>query len=322
MADGGTLAFTDPDGYAAAIGDARLDLTITGAGDFRAQLTWLQLQHLKIYRCSENLPRIGYLSLSPKLTFLSFPIKATSAIFSGFSVQNGDIIFCSPGGRVHQRLNGACQWGLIVLSAQHFADCTKALVGRSFASPGASSVIHPPRTEMVRFQHLFRHACHLAGARRRIAELPEVARALEQQMLHAIVHCLTGGHDAGETHKARSHHAAVMACFEEALSKLADDRPSMSRLCAEIGVAERTLRMCCAEFLGMSPMRYLLLQRLNKARAALQRANAATTSVAEIAQDHQFLELGRFAVTYRITFGESPSTTLRREPRTFSAEKE
>ena len=315
MADGGTITFTDPDGYAAAIGDARLNLTITGAGEFKTQLTWLQLPHLKIYRCCESLSRIGYISLSPKLTFLSFPINAMPTIFSGSSVQIGDIIFHSPSERVHQRFNGGCQWGLIALSAQHFADCSKALLGRSLVSPGTSKVVHPSRTEIVRFRRLFRQACHLAEAKRKIAELPEVARALEQDMLHAIIHCLAGG-VSGETLKAKCHHAAVMARFEEALSKLADERPGISRLCAEIGVAERTLRMCCAEFLGISPTRYLLLQRLNKARAALQRANPSTTSVAEIARDHQFLELGRFAVTYRTTFGESPSVTLHRDPRT------
>jgi hypothetical protein len=32
MADGGTQTFTDPDGYAAAIGATHLNLTITGAG--------------------------------------------------------------------------------------------------------------------------------------------------------------------------------------------------------------------------------------------------------------------------------------------------
>lgn len=311
MADSGTQTFTDPDGYAAAIGDARVNLTITGAGAFRAELTWLQLQDLKIYRCCESLPRIGYVSLSPKLTFLSFPIKTTSAIFGGFSVQNGDIVFHGPGEHVHQRFNGACQWGLIALSAERFADCSKALVGRSLVSLGVGKFIRPPRTEVLRFQRLFRQACHLAG--KKIVELPEVARALEQEMLYAIIHCLAGD-NAGEPLKARRRRAAVMVRFEETLSKLADDRPSMSRLCAEIGVAERTLRMCCAEFLGLSPMRYLFLQRLNKARAALQRANPSTTSVAEIARNHQFLELGRFAVTYRITFGESPSVTLQRQP--------
>jgi hypothetical protein len=37
-------------------------------------------------------------------------------------------------------------------------------------------------------------------------------------------------------------------------------------------------------------------------------------SVAEVARNHQFAELGRFAVTHRTTFGESPSATLQRDP--------
>jgi transcriptional regulator GlxA family with amidase domain len=87
----------------------------------------------------------------------------------------------------------------------------------------------------------------------------------------------------------------------------------MPALCAEIGVPERTLRVCCAEFLGVSPTRYVLLQRLNKARSALRRADPSTTSVAEVARNHQFVELGRFAVAYRTIFGESPSATLQQD---------
>jgi transcriptional regulator GlxA family with amidase domain len=87
----------------------------------------------------------------------------------------------------------------------------------------------------------------------------------------------------------------------------------MPALCSAIGVPERTLRVCCTEFLGMSPTRYLLLRRLNMARSALRRADPATASVAEIARSCQFQEPGRFAVTYRTIFGEMPSSTLRRK---------
>jgi transcriptional regulator GlxA family with amidase domain len=132
-----------------------------------------------------------------------------------------------------------------------------------------------------------------------LIENPEVARALVQQMLHAIIHCLADN-DADDNHKMRHHHAAVMARFEEALNGHIDQKISMPELCGEIGVPERTLRTCCAKFLGVSPARYLLLQRLNKARSALQCADPSTTSVAEVALNHQFLELGRFAVTYHL----------------------
>ena len=75
---------------------------------------------------------------------------------------------------------------------------------------------------------------------------------------------------------------------------------------------ERTLRMCCNKFLGKSPSRYFLLRRLNMVRSALQHADSATTSIAEIARSHQFVELGRFSAAYRKVFGEMPSSTLRR----------
>jgi transcriptional regulator GlxA family with amidase domain len=104
-----------------------------------------------------------------------------------------------------------------------------------------------------------------------------------------------------------------MTRFETALRKSVDRRVTLSDLCAEIGVAVRTLRMCCHEFLGVSPMRYLLLRRLTKARAALRRADPSAASVASIARDHQFFELGRFAATYRAAFGEAPLTSLQRK---------
>ena len=102
-----------------------------------------------------------------------------------------------------------------------------------------------------------------------------------------------------------------MVQFEDALAANSDPHLSLPELCSAIGVPERTLRACCSEFLGMSPTRYHLLRRLNLARSALRRANPETTSVAEIARNHQFLELGRFAVAYRTVFGEMPSFTLR-----------
>jgi transcriptional regulator GlxA family with amidase domain len=103
-----------------------------------------------------------------------------------------------------------------------------------------------------------------------------------------------------------------MVRFEEALATRSEPHLKLSELCTAIGVPERTLRLCCAEFLGVSPIRYYLLRRLNMARSALRRANPETASVAEIARDHQFVELGRFAVAYRAIFGETPSSTLRR----------
>jgi transcriptional regulator GlxA family with amidase domain len=47
-------------------------------------------------------------------------------------------------------------------------------------------------------------------------------------------------------------------------------------------------------------------------RRALLRADASTATVTRLATDHGFWELGRFSVTYRKLFDESPSQSLRR----------
>ncbi len=315
MAEGRTLNFNDPDGYAAAFGDARIDLTITGAGDFEAQLIQLKLKHLDVYRCRENVPRIAYISLPLGRILLSFSAGAAFPVFNGFALRSGDMVFHSRGERMHQRSHGPCDWGLIFLEPEHLASYGKALTGRPITSPPASKILRPSRSEASRFLSLFKQACRLTETRAKLIERPEIARALEQEMLHAIIHCLVAD-EADDHPRGRHHHAAVMNRFEEKLSQRVDQRIHIPALCAEIGVAERTLRMCCAEFLGVSPTRYLLLRRLNKARSALRRADPLTASVAQVARNHQFLELGRFSVSYRTTFGESPSTTLQRVPRT------
>jgi AraC-like DNA-binding protein len=313
MTDIDVLTFGDPDGYAAQFGDMRADFTITGSGDFAARLTRLRLQDLEIYRCHESRARIAYITLPSEQIFVSFPIGMAAALMSdGFALQNGDLVLHGRHERTHQRSNGGCHWGVISLSSERLASCSKALTGRPVASPPAGKILRPARGDVSRFQYLFAQACLLAESKHKLIERPEVARALEQEMLHAIVNCLIAD-EVSDSSKTRYQHAEVMVRFEETLDRCINQKLSMTVLCTELGVPQRTLRMCCAEILGVSPMRYLLLRRLNRVRWALRRANPSTASVAEIARNYQFLELGRFAVTYRTTFGELPSGSLNRD---------
>jgi AraC-like DNA-binding protein len=105
-----------------------------------------------------------------------------------------------------------------------------------------------------------------------------------------------------------------MRRLEEVLDANPDRTLYVAELCAATGAADRTLRACCQEYLGMSPMRYLWLRRMHLARRALRMADPASTTVTEIATNYGFWELGRFSVAYRSLFGESPSAALRRPP--------
>jgi AraC-like DNA-binding protein len=320
MAENGTATFANPGDYQAGIGDASVDLIVTGGGDFNARLTWLSLRRLHVLRASENLPRIAFLSLSPALAFVSFPARAGPPLtYDGHGLQFGDVVFHSRAERMHQRTNGVSQWGLISLRPEQLAAGSKALTGLKLTSPAAGRVLRPPPSAATRLLRFHSKACRLAETRHELVVKPEVARALEQELLHALVNCLTAD-DGNGTLKKRCHHADIMVRFEEALTAHNSQQLNMPALCSAIGVPERTLRLCCSEFLGMSPMRYLLLRRLNLVRSALQRADPANARVAEIARSYHFQELGRFAATYRTVFGEMPSATLRRQPRRSSTD--
>jgi AraC-like DNA-binding protein len=89
---------------------------------------------------------------------------------------------------------------------------------------------------------------------------------------------------------------------------------TIADLVAATQIPGRTLFQHFHNFKGTSPMRYLREARFERARRALLAAEPED-SITAIATDWGFTHLGRFAVEYRLRFGERPSDTLRRKGR-------
>jgi transcriptional regulator GlxA family with amidase domain len=99
----------------------------------------------------------------------------------------------------------------------------------------------------------------------------------------------------------------------EALAFAEPNQPlHVSALCRTLDVSERTLRKAFHKRYGLAPCRHLRMSRLIQARHALLSADSRDMTVTGIATSFGFVELGRFSVEYRRTFGESPSQTLQR----------
>jgi AraC-like DNA-binding protein len=166
---------------------------------------------------------------------------------------------------------------------------------------------------MARLMRLKDTASDLASTAPGPSSCPQVAKAIEQALLEAVVECLDADGDA-EPISDNPGYDAVMRRFERALEAHEGESLFLSELCVEIGVSDRVLRRYCQERLGMGPRRYLWLRRMHMARRAMALADASTMNVTDIATAIGFFELGRFAVQYRALFGEPPSATLRRAP--------
>jgi len=89
---------------------------------------------------------------------------------------------------------------------------------------------------------------------------------------------------------------------------------TVPQLCRAANVSQRTLEYAFRDAFGLTPIGYLRRQRFHLARRALLAARQERASVADIAYQAGFFELGRFAGTYRSLFGERPSDTLGRCP--------
>ena len=247
------------------------------------------------------------------MIFLQFDPDQAPILHSGVEVPPGDVVVYSPGSEHHYRTSSRYHCGGMSLSPDDLAEFGQTLVGHELTAPAATRILRPPATIMSRLLSLHRGAGDLAATAPDVLAHPEVCRALEQELVRALIACLTDPETAERSRSTRLQRA-VMQRFEQMLEARQDQPLYITDICAGIGVSDRTLRLHCQEYLGMSPHRYLWLRRMKLVRRALTMANAAAKTVTQIANDHGFGELGRFAVAYKKLFGEPPSVTLRRAP--------
>ena len=314
MPGGGTRTFLEPDRYEASLGQAQIHAIILARDKFRARLTWAELHHLQVLRCEEDAPRIAYVRFAPWLAFVTFSADSGPLpVWRGTEMQAGDIMFHGRGEQLHQFTPGQSVWNVIAMEPAQLEHYGRALSGTPFSLPADGRTLQPSQRVAAGLRRLHARICRLAETKPRIVSHFEVARAIEQGLIQMLVTCLTTASARADGHTKRRH-ARIMVRFEEVLAEHLSRPLGMPELCALIAVGDRTLRLCCAEFLGMSPTRYVLLRRLKEVRHELRDANLNVVSVAEVAHRFGFADLDRFAESYRATYGEAPSATLQRVP--------
>jgi AraC-like DNA-binding protein len=150
----------------------------------------------------------------------------------------------------------------------------------------------------------------MAEARSRALADAEAVHGLEQQLIHALIECLSGGPNGMET-LAVARHREILARVEDLLR--AERCWRVTQICAALGVSERTLRICFEEQLGIGPTEYIRRRRMQRVHRALLNGNPDAVSISAVARRYGFRSLGRFAANYRALFGELPSATLRHD---------
>ena len=89
----------------------------------------------------------------------------------------------------------------------------------------------------------------------------------------------------------------------------------ITELCELAHVSRRTLQYSFEDVLGISPLRYLRLSRLNSVRRALLSDIRDDETILRLAERWGFWHAGQFAHDYTQLFGENPSQTRLRKKR-------
>ena len=308
-----TSVFSEVEDFAAALREEGcLGLLVTGPGQFRARLTQVALQRMRLSAVEEHLPRIALVAVPADMILVSLSRGSGPApIWGGIRIGAGEIMTLGPGRHLHMRTDGPCRWGSIWLSAPELVRYGSALTGAAFAVPSAARWWRPRPAMGTHLRHLHSAAIEAVESRSRALIGAEAAHGLEQQLIDALVECLSKG-SAIVVAPATREHQDVAVRFESLLQPQPERYLRMAEICSALGVSARTLRLGCEEALGMGPAEYARRGRMQLVHHTLCRGGPDAASVVEVARRHGFRGPGRFAASYRTLFGELPSATLRR----------
>jgi AraC-like DNA-binding protein len=308
-----TSVFSEAEDFETALREEGcLGLLVTGPSAFRARLTQVALHRLRLSATEEQLPRIALVAVPADVILVSLPRgKGPAPIWGGIRLGAGEIMTLGAGKRLHMRTEGPCRSGSIWLPASELVRYGSALTGIVFAVPPAARWWRP-RPAMGR------HLRHLHAAAIGAVESPskaligaEAAHGLEQQLIHALVECLSKSPAVGATAATRERQDVAVR-FEALLQTQPEQYFLMAEICSALGVSARTLRLSCEEQLGMGPTEYVRRRRMQLVHRALRHGNRDGASISGVARRYGFRGLGRFAADYRALYGELPSATLRR----------
>jgi hypothetical protein len=187
----------------------------------------------------------------------------STMVWNGEALSFGDIMLCGDGERLHQRTIGAVDIGGIGLPERMLRRYARGLAGRTLAPLCEASIVRPRRPQKQRLFGLHARIGRLVETRPNTICHPEAARAIEQELIEALVMCVVNGDARGPSATGQST-GRTLARFEALLAQNADRPLSTRDMSTGLGVSEQALRSCCAASLDMSPSHYAGLRRAER----------------------------------------------------------
>ena len=312
MRGSASFAFSSPDEFGSKLSDLGMELLVNGPGRFRAQLSYVECDSIRLVLCREWLPRIARLALAADRVCLMFQTNAgPGARLGEFETGFGDVALLGSGHRCHMRTPGDFRWAAITFDPRHLPPAQRALISEQVRDPDTACIFKPTRPRLRRLSRLLRRAIEAAETAAELLFTEGASKGLEVALADAAIACISGG-NADQASPRYRQQTRLLNRFDDLFQDSWSPALEPSQVAAALGVPVQELRACCHEQLGMSPESFMRLRQLNKVRHDLEHADPMIAEVSDIAARRSFVDPVEFAAEYRELFGETPSTTLHR----------
>ena len=309
----GRLVNRDPGVHERAISPWELLITPMSPGPYQHVITYLATPGLILYR-SRYFQKTRLRGLSPpNMLSLCMPLRADSRFrLWGARLHASGLPMLWPGG-LHAEAGDGTEYvvamidlGLLRASVPEdlFGQIRAACRQRVFPAPGSA---------VTRLGTTLGELLEVIRACPEVLQHPQAVQALESDVM-ALVRRSLPSPDPIRPRRGRATRQHGLQRAIEYLRSAGPASVSVADLCRAACVTERTLQYAFRETFGVSPLRLLHLRRFHAARQRLLGAVSKTNTVKDIALEHGFYQMGRFAIRYKSLFGESPSESLQRPP--------
>ena len=249
--------------------------------------------------CSRGQPPRDQFVLSP------VTLANSRSIFRGQTLSVGQLNLVSPGDETnHQTQAEGYDNILLMIGRERLERESERILGRAIgdSTRGQTGLSMDP-TGCARLDRLMREALG-----RMAAGEWESAQRLLERAIELTVESLAGADLRPERERRPANPQRLVARAGELFRERRDTPLSTASVCDALHISERTLRNAFRDTLGISPMQFYKIIRLNAVRREL-RGDPGTILAA--ARRWGFRHPGEFALDYHRLFGEKPSETFR-----------
>jgi AraC-like DNA-binding protein len=284
----------------------------------------VQLNVVKVGRLTAGYLRLGepvrIRTVETKNYHIDLPLCGQALVRSGlrdpvYSTPDTASVFL-PGLPAHLDWGGLCAQVCLMLPGEVLQVEVERLLGHPVRRPldfaSALDLMSLPGRSLLRTLRFIDRESRNSGG---LLDHPLTEQHLEQALLDSVLLAVPHNYsDALSQRGPRATRRSITRAIE--LLRSSPQRTwTVGSLAAEVSVSVRSVQEVFRSTIGVSPMKYLREVRLERAHHELASTEPGSVMVSEVAAHWGFTHLGRFAGEYRSRYLESPSQTLRSDPR-------